>query len=181
MKTFVLDYKLRNAFFAGLGLLVLAKSPVFADQPDAVTPPPSATAPATIPSSAATNSAAPATAGAREAQYRDSAVEGRIKALHNQLKINKDQDAQWSAVADVMRDNAARLRAAYQERDTKKSGMSAVDDIRSYQAIIAQHADGLQKLADAFAPLYAAMTPAQQKNADAVFAHKGENKEQKAH
>jgi len=108
-------------------------------------------------------------------------VEARIKHLHDQLKITQDQETLWSAVAQVMRDNAAALDSAIQERMQKASGMSAIDDIRSYQAIAAAHAAGLQKFADAFAPLYEAMPDAERTNADRVFGHRTAPSKPKAH
>jgi len=92
-----------------------------------------------------------------------------IKHLHDQLKITPDQETQWSNVAQVMLDNAAAMDSAVQDRARKAGTMTAVDDLASYQAIVAAHADGLRKLQTAFAPLYAAMPAAQQKIADAVF------------
>ena len=94
-----------------------------------------------------------------------------IKHLHDQLKITADQESQWSNVAQVMLDNAAAMDSAMQDRAQKAATMTAVDDLASYQAIVAAHADGLKKLQAAFAPLYAAMPAAQQKTADAVFGH----------
>ena len=95
-------------------------------------------------------------------------VEGRINQLHEQLKITAAQEDAWGKVAEVMRSNAASMRAAVDERDGRKS-MTAVEDMKSYQAITQAHADGLNKLLDAFTPLYNAMDDAQKKNADKVF------------
>jgi protein CpxP len=125
--------------------------------------------------------AAPAAASPAGAPTRLHNVEARIKHLHDQLKIKPDQETQWSAVAQVMRDNAAALDSAIQARVQKASGMSAIDDIRSYQAIAAAHAEGLQKFADAFAPLYEAMPDAQRTNADRVFGHRTAPSKLKAH
>ncbi len=49
--------------------------------------------------------------------------------------------------------------------------MTALDDILSYEAVAA-HASGLKTLAAAFAPLYSAMPPAQQKTADLMFGQR---------
>lgn len=95
-----------------------------------------------------------------------------VKHLHDQLKITPDQEAQWSGVAQVMLDNAAAMDGAMRDRARSAATMTAVDDLNSYQAIVAAHADGLKKLEAAFAPLYAAMPMAQQRTADAVFGHR---------
>jgi hypothetical protein len=126
--------------------------------------------------SAAQNPATPAAA----VSGTNGAVE-RIKHLHDQLKITADQETQWNNVAQVMQANAAELGQAIKDRIQKAASLNAVDDIRSYQAVAGVHADGLKKLADAFAPLYAAMPEAQQKNADTVFAHKTEPAKLKSH
>ena len=96
-------------------------------------------------------------------------VEARIKSLHDRLKITAAQETQWAAVADAMRDNARTMDAAIQQRETAKA-MTAVDDLKAYQAIADAHAQGLQKLIPAFDALYASMSDDQKKNADAVFS-----------
>jgi hypothetical protein len=50
--------------------------------------------------------------------------------------------------------------------------MTALDDILPYEAAAATHASGLKTFAAAFASLYAAMPPAQQKTADMVFGQR---------
>jgi hypothetical protein len=99
-------------------------------------------------------------------------IEAHIKLLHRQLRITAAEEPQWTAVAQVMRDNAKAMSDAYKDRIMHINAMTAVDDINSFQAMTAAHADGLKNLAAAFAPLYAAMSPEQQKHADAVFGHK---------
>jgi protein CpxP len=101
-----------------------------------------------------------------------SAVALHIRHLHDQLKITPGEEQQWRGVAQVMLDNATAMNVAMQDRASKAGNMTAVDDLNSYQAIVAAHADGLKKLGDAFAPLYAAMPQAQQHTADAVFGHR---------
>ncbi len=108
-------------------------------------------------------------------------TEARIKHLHDLLKITSEQEAQWSSVAQVMLDNAAAVDGAIKDRAQKAKNINAVDDLLSYQAIVAAHADGLKKLATAFAPLYSVMPEQQQKNADAVFGHRIEASKLKSH
>ena len=102
--------------------------------------------------------------------HRD--IEAHIKKLHQQLRITAAEESVWAPVAQVMRDNSKAMSDAFNDRIQKVNGMSAVDDINSFQAITAAHADGLKNLAAAFGPLYAAMSPDQQKHADSVFGHK---------
>jgi hypothetical protein len=105
-------------------------------------------------------------------------VEARISALHNELHITADQDAQWNDLAQVMRQNGQKIRDMVAERSAKLKTMNAVDDLESYQAIAEEHVDGLDRLIPAFEALYAEMTPEQQKNADHVF---GEHQQQASH
>lgn len=96
-------------------------------------------------------------------------VEARIKKLHADLHITAAQEAQWKPVADMMRDNAqtmADLRAK-QEADRKLGG--AVDELKSYAAVIDAHADGVHKFIPLFESLYDGMSDAQKKTADTVF------------
>lgn len=99
----------------------------------------------------------------------------RITELHKKLRVTADEDAQWNDLAQVMRDNAEKLRDGVAERSTKLKGMNAVDDLKSYEKIADEHADGLKRLVPAFEALYDKMTPAQQKNADHVFAEQQKN------
>jgi protein CpxP len=121
-----------------------------------------------------TSEAAPAPAPAQAAPTpakatHSSKVETRIKSLHAQLKITPDEEQEWSAVAQTMRDNASEMDQLVQQRTQQRTGMSAVDDMKSYEAIVQAHADEMQKLVPAFEALYAKMPAAQQKRADTVI------------
>ncbi len=105
-------------------------------------------------------------------------IEDRITDLHNKLHVTADQDALWNNMAQVMRENGKKMRDGVTERSAKLKTMNAVDDLRSYQMITDEHADGLKRLIPAFEALYAKMTPTQQKNADRVF---GEEQRHAAH
>ena len=96
-------------------------------------------------------------------------VEGRIKALHDALHITASEEPQWQAVADVMRDNAKTTGALIEDRAGKRKTMTAIDDLHSYEAIANAHAEGVKKLTAAFEPLYASLSDAQKKDADAAF------------
>jgi LTXXQ motif family protein len=115
--------------------------------------------------SAAMAQAAPAT----RATPAHSRVEARIKSLHASLHITAAEEPQWQAVADAMRDDAKTIGTLIQERAAKAKTMTAVDDLNSYAAIADAHAAGVKKLASAFETLYASLSDAQKKDADAVF------------
>ncbi len=107
--------------------------------------------------------------------------ETRIKHLHDGLKITSDQESQWNDVAQVMLANASAIDGAVKDRARMSKGMTAIDDLKSYEAIVEAHADGIKKLAVAFAPLYSSMPEGQQKNADAVFGHRTRPSKLKTH
>jgi Spy/CpxP family protein refolding chaperone len=96
-------------------------------------------------------------------------VEARIKSLHDTLRITAAQEPQWQAVAAVMRDNAKTVGALIKARVAKADAMNAIDDLHSYEAISDAHAAGVKTLTAAFEPLYAALSDAQKKSADAAF------------
>ncbi|HUH65477.1 MAG TPA: Spy/CpxP family protein refolding chaperone [Syntrophales bacterium] len=99
-------------------------------------------------------------------------VEARIKELHTALKITPEQEELWNNVAQVMRDNAKTMDELVAARSEKAGTMTAVDDFKSYGEITEAHADGVKKFIPVFEALYASMSDAQKKNADAVFAHR---------
>ena len=83
--------------------------------------------------------------------------------------MTADQEVLWNDFAQVMRENEKKMRDSIAARSEQMKVMSAVDDLKSYQMITDEHADGLKRLIPAFEALYAKMTPAQQQNADHVF------------
>ncbi|HVJ52961.1 MAG TPA: Spy/CpxP family protein refolding chaperone [Aliidongia sp.] len=107
---------------------------------------------------------------AKRANPEDT-VETRIKSLHDKLKITDAQSAQWDTFATAMRDGAKATGDLIKTRQENGASMTAVDDTKSYADIAQAHADSAKKIADAFAPLYAAMSDDQKKNADSVFGH----------
>jgi LTXXQ motif family protein len=95
-------------------------------------------------------------------------VEAHIKNLHDRLQITSAQEPQWGAVAQAMRDSAQKTQTAIQQRQEAKA-LSAIDDLKAYQAIADAHSQGLQELIPAFQALYATMSDDQKKNADTYF------------
>jgi len=96
-------------------------------------------------------------------------VESRIKQLHRELHITKEQEPQWQSVAQVMRENAQAMEALAKERYENAAKMTALDDLRSYSAMADAHADGLKKFVPVFQQLYDSMSDVQKKRADALF------------
>lgn len=109
---------------------------------------------------------------AKSGAKRDMAIENHIKDLHAQLQITPAEETQWAAVAKTMRDSAIETDKAIAKREALVNSASAVDNLHAYGDIATAHAEGVKRLAEAFAPLYASMPDDQKKVADAVFAHR---------
>lgn len=95
-------------------------------------------------------------------------VDARIKSLHDRLKITSAQEPQWNAVAQVMHENAQTMEQAIQQRHQTQN-MTAIDDLKAYQAIAQAHLQNVQKLIPAFQALYDTLSPEQKKAADDAF------------
>jgi len=109
-------------------------------------------------------------AGAGAAEMKPETVEQRITSLHVALKITPDEEANWTTVAQAMRDNAAAMEKLIAERTAQEpKGMTAVEDLQAYQKFAQAHVDGLKNLISAFDTLYNAMPDSQKKVADKVF------------
>jgi len=127
-----------------------------------------------LPSAAAGPSVGAATKKPRPvvlAQARPSAqatpnVEANIASLRQKLQITPAQEAQFSAVASMMRENA---RAAASAPRQPPANATAVDDLRAYIQYSEVELGGLKRLLPALEALYSTMSPAQKKTADAVF------------
>jgi len=101
----------------------------------------------------------------------DKQVEQRITQLHSELKITPDQEAQWNAVAQAMRDNAASMQKLIaQKQQQGPQNVTAVDDLENHQQFIQAQLDGMKNFTSAFKTLYDSMSDQQKKNADQIFA-----------
>jgi hypothetical protein len=105
-------------------------------------------------------------AQAQPAQQPRQNVEANIAELRKKLQITPAQEAQFSAVAAVIRDNA-RLEASAPQQPPPNA--SAVDDLRAYIKYSELELGGLKKMLPPLEALYATLSPAQRKTADAVF------------
>ena len=104
-------------------------------------------------------------AQAQPAQPRQN-VEASISELHQRLQITPAQEAQFGAVANVMRENARAEASAPQQ---PPANASAVDDLRAFIRYSEIEITGLKKMLPALEALYATLSPAQRRAADAVF------------
>ena len=97
-------------------------------------------------------------------------VEERIKALHAKLSITPDQEKDFGAVAQAMRDNEQQMASLIQDHEGNRGKLSAVDSLNSYTKIAQAHVDGLKNVSSAFSTLYNEMSPEQKMKADKVFS-----------
>ena len=104
-------------------------------------------------------------AQAQPAQPRQN-VEANISELHQKLQITPAQEPQFNAVANVMRDNARLEESAPQQ---PPANATAVDDLRTYIKYSELELAGLKKMLPPLEALYATLSPAQRKSADAIF------------
>jgi TolA-binding protein len=96
-------------------------------------------------------------------------VEQRIAMLHASLKITPAEEAQWTPVAQAMRDNEAAMQKLMAETTAKPHPLSAVDDLRTYERFTQAHVGGLKNLISSFETLYQGMPDSQKALADQVF------------
>ena len=116
--------------------------------------------------------AAPATTEPAMAAAKADPVEARIKELHNKLNITATQQTQWDSLVQVMRDNAKAMTDLQKQRSQDAKAMTAVDAVKSYQAVIEAHEAGMAKFVPAFQALYDSMSNAQKETADSMFRGK---------
>jgi hypothetical protein len=119
---------------------------------------------------AAANSDVGGSPQAMHRQVKGETVEQRIASLHSSLKITADQETNWSAVAQAMRDNDAAMQKLVTERTSENAQhASAVEDLNMYEKFAQAHVDGLKVLIASFATLYGTMSDSQKATADHVF------------
>lgn len=92
--------------------------------------------------------------------------EALIAQLHAAVRPGPQQQSQFNAVAQVMRDNAA----AEQRIQPPSQQANAVEQLRTGIQIDQVELEGMQKLLPALEALYGVLTPQQQRAADGVFA-----------
>ncbi|MCK6454198.1 MAG: Spy/CpxP family protein refolding chaperone [Alphaproteobacteria bacterium] len=96
-------------------------------------------------------------------------LEARVAELEKKLRITPQQKPQWDNVVAAMRANADAIEDVIQHRRQNAGRMSALEDMRSYQALSEKHAEGMETLVAAFEPLYQGLSPEQKKVADEEF------------
>ena len=93
-------------------------------------------------------------------------VETNIASLHQRLQITPAQEAQFTAVANIMRQNA---RAEGSAPQAPPPTASAVDSLRAEIQYDEMELAGMKRLLPALEALYATLSPAQRQTADATL------------
>lgn len=122
--------------------------------------------------------------GERAFRLPSERVEARLAYLKTALKITGAQQTQWNAFADVQRKHATeadqrmQTRRAHMEKREKGERPSAVERMEFRQKMLAVQSQRLGELISAGKPLYAALSPEQQKIADQLLAPRGNDRNQ---
>jgi hypothetical protein len=93
-------------------------------------------------------------------------VEANIASLHQRLQITPAQEAQFNAVANVLRQNA---RAEASAPQSPPANASAVDHLRAEIQYDEVELAGMKRLLPTMEALYATLSPAQRQTADTIF------------
>jgi hypothetical protein len=139
---------------------------------------PGAGDPTTVHTSTAAGQAAPPSGPGHK---QESMIEQRIADLRAKLQITPAESAQWEQFAQVMRDNARSIDAAFDRRVQTLPGLSAPENMQSYAALALEHAQEVQKLVPAFQGLYDTLSDSQKRLADQVFREDTDHRERARH
>jgi len=93
-------------------------------------------------------------------------IEANIAGLHQRLQITPAQEPQFSALANVMRQNA---RAEADAPQAPPPNASAVDNLRAEIQYDEVELAGLKRFLPALEALYATLSPTQKQAANAIF------------
>jgi protein CpxP len=114
-------------------------------------------------------------------------VEARITELKSALKITSAQEPQWNAFADTLRkqaragDDRFKARRASLEKGAKPAPLNAIQRLEQRQKFMADASTRMNEVLATARPLYAALSPEQQKIADDLMAKRGGRDGQRGH
>ena len=117
--------------------------------------------------------------GQRAARLPSERVEARLAYLKTALKITDAQQPQWNAFADTLRkqaragDERMKARQAQMAEGRKGTPPTAIERMERAQTRLAASSTRLNETLAAAKPLYAALSPEQQKVADELLAPRG--------
>jgi uncharacterized membrane protein YgaE (UPF0421/DUF939 family) len=117
------------------------------------------------------------TQGERAFRLPSERVEARLAYIRTALKITDAQQSQWDTFATALRKQAREMderikarRAQAADQKRSASGVTAIERLERRQARLAAASARTTEILAAAKPLYAALTPEQQKIADEVIA-----------
>lgn len=114
--------------------------------------------------------------GKREFRLPSERVEARLARIKDALKITAEQEAQWTAFADVSRRHAKaadeRVKALREQhaQGAQRERPNAVERLERRQQMLATQSQRLTEVIAAAKPLYAALSPEQKRIADELMA-----------
>ncbi len=106
-------------------------------------------------------------------------IESRLTELKSALKITSAQEPQWNAFADTLRkqaragDERVKERRARADKGARPAPMTAIQRLEQRQKFMADASAGMNEVLATARPLYAALSPEQQKVADDLMARGG--------
>jgi periplasmic protein CpxP/Spy len=103
------------------------------------------------------------------AQLLSDAIAARTKYLHDRLRITAEQESLWAKVAEAVGENMRDVAPLLKERFRSRTSGSALDILRAHEMLDKVQLDSIEKFTAVFDPLYAALSPGQQKIADALI------------
>lgn len=113
-------------------------------------------------------------------------AEVRLAYLKTALKISDTQQPQWEAYADFVRKNAQEREQRYAARRSAEAGgqqrhrPNAIERMERAQSFHAAAVTRINELLAVQKPLYAALSPAQQKVADVLLKPRGHSREKRS-
>ena len=147
----------------------------------AVAAPPGASDPMAGQGSAAMHGHSAIHAKSQPVHSMQGMIEQRITDMHARLQITPEQQPEWNAFAQVMRDNARGTDQRFQQRVQTMSAMTATENMQSYAQLATEHAQDMQKLVPVFQALYASMSDHQKASADQMFRDRANRSEHPRH
>jgi hypothetical protein len=96
-------------------------------------------------------------------------TEARIGQLESALKLTADQQALWSNLTLVMRDNAKNMDALTKDRALNKKVLNTVEYMKYQNQIFEARSEQMKRFIPPFEALYASLSDEQKTTTDALF------------
>jgi protein CpxP len=96
-------------------------------------------------------------------------VDGRIAFLKVELRITPAQELQWQQVEAAMRESAKTLDQTITTARQNRAGMNAIQRLELRDQFAKVRTENNDRFLAAFKPLYASLSPEQQRTADQLI------------